>query len=109
MPSKINRLTSPWLLAAGLMAGVAAAHAASNFTVTATQETLVKPGMSSNDVRLAIGHPDRIGGNFDEPVLTWTYKVAGATGREVAVFDVDFGADGRVESVREQRVDAVSR
>src|SRR5258706_4857995 len=45
------------LLAAGLLLGVAAAHAASGFAVTKNQEALVKPGMSTAEVQSALGRP----------------------------------------------------
>ena len=47
MTLKLIPRTPRVLLAAGLLLGVAAAQAASGFTVTKSQEALVAPGMSA--------------------------------------------------------------
>lgn len=81
------------LLAAGLFFGVAAAQAASGFVVTPRQEGLVSPGMSQADVQQTLGRPAHNVQYHKEPGRTWTYSVAG---NDNALFDVDFGSDGRV-------------
>jgi hypothetical protein len=88
-------------LAGGLFAAGAAAHAASGYTITQSQEALVAPGMSAAQVRRALGHPARDIHYRNEPGPTFTYRVAGI---QDTLFDVDFGADGKVASASE-RVD----
>jgi len=99
MTLQLNAHAARLLLAAGLLAGVTAAQAASGFTVTPNQETLVVPGMQSLDVQLALGRPEHKAKFHNEPGPTWTYRVAGS---EDTVFDVDFDADGKVLSISER-------
>jgi len=87
------------LLAAGLLFGVVAAQAASGLTVKPSQETLVAPGMSTAAVLRALGRPSRNIHYGNEPGRTFTYQVIG---KEDTLFDVDFGADGKVASVSER-------
>jgi outer membrane protein assembly factor BamE (lipoprotein component of BamABCDE complex) len=101
MTLKLIAHTPRALLAAGLFLGVAAAQAASGYTVTPKQEALVAPGMSTDEVRQALGTPERDATYGNEPGPTWTYEVVGASG---VVFDVDFGSDGKVTSVSERVV-----
>lgn len=93
-------LTTPRaLLAAGLFFGVAAAQAATGFTVTPNQEALVTPGMTAAEVRMALGAPEQRIQYRDESGPTFTYRVAAWP---ETLFDVDFGANGRVASVSER-------
>jgi hypothetical protein len=87
------------LLGAGLLLGVAAAQAASGYTVTTAQESLVRPGMTAAEVREALGHPAQDIHYRNEPGPTFTYRVVGDND---SLFDVDFGADGRVASTSER-------
>jgi hypothetical protein len=87
------------LLSAGLLLGVAAAHAASGYTITQAQESLVSPGMTEAEVRQALGHPAHDVHYRNEPGPTFSYHVLGI---EDTLFDVDFGADGKVASVSER-------
>jgi len=87
------------LLAVGLFFGVAAAQAADGFTVNHSQEALVAPGMSIAEVRQALGSPAQNLKYHNESGPTFTYRVAGS---DDTVFDVDFGADGKVASVGER-------
>ena len=87
------------LLAAGLFFGVAAAQAASGFTVSHDQETLVKQGMSTAEVQSTLGRPARSIKYGNEPGPTFTYRVVGS---EETLFDVDFDASGKVVSVNER-------
>jgi hypothetical protein len=108
MASRSNHRTARWLLAAGLAAGVASAYAAAGTHVTKAQEALVTKGMSGAEVQSALGRPARIVRYGNEPGPTWTYDVVGALdvgGGEAMVFEIDFGADGRVMAVEEQRVE----
>ena len=99
MPSRINGRFTHWLMAAGL-AFIAAAQSASGFTLTQSQESAVKVGMSTTEVQAIPGAPARIHQYRTEPGPTWTHQVVGALfGR--AEFNVDFGADGRVTSTGE--------
>jgi len=86
-------------IAAGLLAAVAAAQAASGFTVQPRQESLVVPGMDSTAVLQALGRPALQRSFHNEPGPTWTYRLAGS---EATLFDVDFDADGKVASVSER-------
>lgn len=87
------------LLATGLFLGVAAAHAASGFTVTQSQEALVTPGMTEAQVQQALGHPAQDIHYRNEPGPTFTYHVDAI---EATLFDVDFSADGKVVSTSER-------
>lgn len=87
------------LLAAGLLLGVAAAHAAGGYNVTKGQEALVTPGMTAAQVEQALGHPAVNIHYRNEPGPTFTYHVVGDT---QTVFDVDFNASGVVLSSSER-------
>jgi hypothetical protein len=84
--------------ASGLFA-ITMAQAATGYTVTSNQETQVIPGMSSEQVRQALGQPDRHVKFRNEPGPTWTYRLVGERN---TLFDVDFGADGKVASTSER-------
>ena len=92
------------LLATGLLLGVAAAHAASGFTVTHGQESLVTPGMTEAEVQQALGHPTQDIHYRNEPGPTFTYHVDAV---EPTLFDVDFSADGKVLSTSERMDESV--
>jgi hypothetical protein len=101
MTFKPSYRTTRWLLAAGLAAGVAAAHAANPFNITEAQAALVSPGMSMNQVERAIGRPEHTALYVNETGPSWTYNVAGGSWRDGLAFEVDFGADGRVVSAEQ--------
>jgi outer membrane protein assembly factor BamE (lipoprotein component of BamABCDE complex) len=108
MTSKPELRLARGLLAVGLATGFATAYAATGYNVTTKQESLVTVGMTADQVQAAIGRPEHVARYLNQPGPTWTYGVAGAVGvggGEAAVFDVDFGADGRVAAVEEQRLD----
>ncbi len=106
MTLKLIPRTPRVLLAAGLLLGVAAAQAASGFTVTKSQEALVAPGMSAAEVQQALGRPEANIKYGNEPGRTFTYRVAGI---EQTLFDVDFSADGKVASTSERMDESGSR
>ena len=87
------------LVATGLLLGLAAAHAASGFTVNHGQEAQVAPGMNMDEVQQVLGRPSHDVKYLGEPGRTWTYIVVG---NDETVFDVDFGADGKVASIGER-------
>jgi outer membrane protein assembly factor BamE (lipoprotein component of BamABCDE complex) len=90
-------------LGAALLVGVCSAYAATGFVVTASQETLVKVGMSRAEVRNALGRPAHNVKYRAEPGRTWTYGVLGNPEHTQAkVFDVDFSADDKVLSFGER-------
>ena len=89
------------LVGAGLLLGMALAHAAGGFTITRDQEALVKAGMTQDQVRQALGPPARNVKFAKSPGPTWIYNLAGALD-PVIYFDVDFGYDGRVLTARER-------
>jgi outer membrane protein assembly factor BamE (lipoprotein component of BamABCDE complex) len=90
-------------LGAALLVGVCSAYAAAGFVVTASQETLVKVGMSRAEVRNALGRPAHNVKYRAEPGRTWTYGVLGNPEHtQVKVFDVDFSADDKVLSFGER-------
>ena len=94
------------LLATGLLAGAAVAHAASGYsfttgyTVTRSQEALVAPGMSTAEVKQALGTPAVNVKYGNEPGPTFTYRVAGP---DETLFYVDFDAQGKVLSANERK------
>jgi hypothetical protein len=98
MQRKLISHTPGVILAGGLMFGVAAAQAASGSTVEPREESMVTVGMDAAQVEQAIGRPAEKEKFAVEPGPTWTYRVAGND----SVFDVDFGADGKVASVSER-------
>ncbi len=89
------------MLTAALVAGAAAAQAASGYTISKDQEALVGPGMSAAQVQQTLGHPGRSVQFGNEPGPTFTYHVVD---NERTIFEVDFGADGKVVST-DERVD----
>lgn len=101
---RLNTSISRSLLAAGLVFSAAAAMAADGYTVNQKQELQIKAGMSQDEVRQVVGQPVRVDKFGNEPGPTWTYDVVGGLGH-VAMFDIDFGADGRVASAQERIVD----
>lgn len=101
---RLNTSISRCLLAAGLVFSAAAAMAADGYTVNQKQEHQIKAGMSQDEVRQIAGQPVRVERFGNEPGPTWTYDVSGGLGY-VAMFDVDFDADGRVASAQERIVD----
>lgn len=92
--------TSRALLAAGLFAAVASAQAASGFTVSHEQESMVQAGMSTSEVEQALGRPAERMHYLSEAGPTWTYTLNGPQD-PVTVFVVQFGADGHVVSTSE--------
>lgn len=101
---RLNASVSRCLLAAGLVFGATAAMAADGYTVNEKQEAQIKVGMSQAQVRQIVGQPMRMEQFGNEPGPTWTYDVVGGLGY-VSMFDIDFGADGRVASSQERIVD----
>jgi len=101
--------TSPFpraLLAVGLLFGIAAAQAAPmGYSIKPGQEALVAAGMSAAEVRAALGSPTQDVRYMADPGRIWTYSIP-ARLIPVAVFDVIFGADGRVSSVNERTTDS---
>ena len=84
------------------MLASAAAQAASGFTVAHNQESAIKAGMSIAEVQVALGTPEHAVKYGNEPGPTWTYTVVGALD---TLFDVDFGADGKVIAFGERSDD----
>lgn len=98
---KLTRLhhVSHGLLAAGLLLGAVAAQAAGGYIVTPGQESMISLGMTTAEVRHALGHPDQSIHYRNEPGRTFTYQT---TSPLSMVFDVDFDAAGRVISMGER-------
>ena len=104
MKIKPNPCAAQWLLAAGLAFGMASANAAGGYAIRHQQEQLVTAGMTTDEVRQAIGAPITRVQYRNEPGPTWTYHVADtmpAFPSSQVVFDVNFGANGRVASAGE--------
>lgn len=95
----INR--SRLFLIAGLALGIASAHAASGLVITQAQEKLVSAGMTTDEVLLALGRPDRAVAYKYESGPTWSYRIVG-DGGGMNKFYVDFDARGKVASVMER-------
>jgi outer membrane protein assembly factor BamE (lipoprotein component of BamABCDE complex) len=89
------------LLTMGFLLSSAVTHAAGGFTVNPEQEEQVKVGMTMTEVLQALGRPSRNIKYGNEPGPTWVYNVNGNT-ISPAVFEVDFGADGKVASVHQR-------
>ena len=99
---------SALIVAAALSMVATTAMAASGYRVTKAQEAQIKLGMSTDDVRSALGKPARILKYRNEVGPTWTYAVVGAS--SATVYEVDFDKDGKVVKVNErerQDVDSV--
>jgi hypothetical protein len=110
MTIKLGTIATRSLLAAGLALGIASAHAR-DYNVTRDQEQAVQPGMTSSDVKAALGSPTAVQSVGNEPGPIWTYQVANVTpvapgGRRV--FDIHFGADGRVATTNESLMEPVN-
>jgi hypothetical protein len=109
MTSKINLRNTRWLLAAGLAFGAAAAQAETGVTITQSQETSVKVGMSTTEVQQILGRPAHIVEYRSAPGPTWTYHVFGATPFGMTDFDVSFGSDGKVAWTSERVLGGAGR
>jgi outer membrane protein assembly factor BamE (lipoprotein component of BamABCDE complex) len=109
MTSNHHRQSVRWLVAAALAAGVGTAHAATGFAVNPAQEKSIAPGMTTDQVMASLGRPAHVVRYRTGPGPTWTYNVVGTlgvSGGEVKVFEVDFGADGRVATSEERTLEA---
>ena len=91
------------LVAAAALAAALSAQASTGFTIAQRQEALVTVGMTTAEVMQALGRPAQNLQYGNEPGPTWTYDVSDAlkVNGEV-LFDVDFGADGRVAAISER-------
>lgn len=96
-PKTASSLLTSFASLAAVTATVA--HAAIGFTVTPQQETQIAPGMTTAQVQSLLGAPAKGIRYGNEPGPTWTY---GVTGVKDTLFDVDFGADGKVASIGER-------
>jgi hypothetical protein len=100
----------PTVVLAALSLGLAAlgAQAAVGDRPGPVKESLVKAGMSTQEVLAALGRPAQIAKFMNEPGPTWTYTID--VGAENArVFDVDFDRDGKVASSSERIQDLERR
>jgi outer membrane protein assembly factor BamE (lipoprotein component of BamABCDE complex) len=104
-PSLRLRTASRALALTGLLLGATIVQAAGGFTIRRAQETQITAGMSRQDVMQMLGRPAHNLKFRSEPGRTWTYGVndAAVTGAsEAVVFDVEFGADGKVLATSER-------
>ncbi len=99
MTSKISLRTIRRLLAVGVAFGAVAVQAASGVSVSRSQETAVRVGMSATEVQQILGRPAQVVNYRSSPGPCWTYYVVGADGE--IEFGVDFGSDGKVVSAGE--------
>ena len=96
------------LLRVGLAAGLALAGLAAQangFTIHAADEHRISVGMSQDEVLQALGRPATKQQFMNEPGPTWTYGVPDVISQHT-LFDVDFGANGKVMSASERTVDS---
>jgi SmpA / OmlA family len=110
MTIKFGTRATRSLLAAGLALGIASAYAR-DYNVTHEQEQLVQPGMTADALKAALGSPAGTQAVANEPAPIWIYHVANsptAVPESRTVFDVHFGADGRVTSASESVMIPVS-
>ena len=104
MKFNLKAPSSRILLTTVLAASAVASFAATGYNVTATQESLIKTGMSSTQVQQMIGKPFNTVNFRNQDGLTWEYHVSGdAIGSKT--FYIDFDAQGKVTSVSEITVD----
>ena len=69
---------------------------------------MIAPGMSTDQVMATLGRPAHVAVIEPRPTQPGTYDVVGTlavSGGEAKVFDVDFGADGRVATFEERTVE----
>ena len=95
MTPKTNRSAARWLLTAAVTLGAAGAHAAAGVSITTSQESSVRSGMTSAEVEQVLGRPAHIVSYRNAPGATWIYHVINPS-FGTTDFDVSFGADGRV-------------
>ncbi len=88
------------LVASSVLFGAAAAHAATGYSISESQEALIHPGMTMAQVRQLFGHPEDTRYYADQAGPTWRYGVSNA-GLSGTYFAVNFGADGKVTSARQ--------
>ena len=100
---KLPFIAKSAVFAVPLLMALAGAHAAGGYRVMPDQETLVKPGLSMQEVQQALGKPAQMEKFGNEPGPTWTYAVAG-TEPMPKWFDIDFSSDGRVLAASERLV-----
>lgn len=101
--ARLSTRSRKMLLLTSLVLVSAAAQAFKGYTVVHEQESMVRTGMSINEVQSAIGKPEHAVKYGNEPGPTWTYVVLGA---QDTLFDVDFGADGKVIAFGERSDDS---
>jgi outer membrane protein assembly factor BamE (lipoprotein component of BamABCDE complex) len=66
--------------------------------LTPSEQGLISAGMTTQEVEQAIGKPERSQNFALSGTSTWTYGTSDFTVREGdRVFEVDFGADGKVQ------------
>jgi len=84
-----------------LLVASAVSFAAGGFALQPAAVKLITVGQTRAEVLAAIGRPAHNVKYRNEPGRTWTYGVLGVTVQDNTVFDVDFGADGKVVSTSE--------
>ena len=105
---QINRQSMGKALVFGLLgAGTAAVMAANGYVVDALQQKMVQPGMTKAEVQNMLGKPPREATYAIAQGSTWVYSVRGRPqidfiSVEHIVYEVDFGADGRVVRAAER-------
>jgi hypothetical protein len=102
MPTNLKPRTARWLMAAGLVLGVAAANASNGFIVPHDRESLIKVGMDADAVQQTLGQPARVVTIGHQPGPTWTYDVAASW--DHAVFEIEFDAAGKVARADEREL-----
>jgi len=88
------------LLAAFMVTGVVAAHAA-GLTILRSQEAQIQPGMTMGQVVQMLGRPAENSKYMGAPGATLSYGVVNS---DMTMFDVAFGSDGKVIGKSERAV-----
>ncbi len=101
MTFKRSSFVARILVASGILFGAAAAQATTGYNIAQGQEVSVHPGMTMTEVHRALGRPDQKVNFANEPGPTWIYQVL-SPAAPGTTFHVDFGADGKVASARQQ-------
>ena len=108
MISKMNLRAATWLFAAAMALGAAVAQAAGGVSVTTSQASSVKIGMTTADVEQILGRPAHAVTYRNAQGPTWIYHVIDPT-FGITDFDVSFGADGKVVYASERVIGGSGR
>jgi predicted phage tail protein len=108
MTSKMKLRAARWLIAVAAAIGAAVAQAAGGVSVTMSQASSVRTGMTTAEVEQMLGRPAHTVSYRNAPGPTWIYRVIDPT-FGMTDFDVSFGADGKVVYASERVIGGSGR